>query len=35
MIGPAYVDRARELFSRHGAKLYLDQVLAKKEMLRA
>ena len=26
---------ARELFSRHGAKLYLDQVLAKKEMLRA
>jgi len=26
---------AGELFSRHGAKLYLDQVLAKKEILRA
>ena len=35
MIGPAYLGRARELFSRHGAKLYLDQVLAKKDMLRA
>ena len=30
-----YLDRAGELFSRHGAKLYLDQVLAKKEILRA
>ena len=29
------LDRAGELFSRHGAKLYLDQVLAKKEILRA
>jgi ATP/maltotriose-dependent transcriptional regulator MalT len=28
-----YLDRAGELFSRHGAKLYLDQVLAKKEIL--
>jgi hypothetical protein len=27
-----YLDRAGELFSRHGAKLYLDQVLAKKEI---
>ena len=30
-----YRDRAGELFSRHGAKLYLDQVLAKKEILKA
>jgi tetratricopeptide (TPR) repeat protein len=30
-----YLDRAGELFSRHGAKLYLDEVLAKKEILRA
>ena len=30
-----YVDRAGQLFSRHGAKLYLDQVLAKKEILKA
>ena len=30
-----YLDRAGELFSRHGAKLYLDQVLAKKEILKA
>ena len=30
-----YLDRAGELFSRHGAKLYLDQVLAKKELLKA
>ena len=29
------LDRAGELFSRHGAKLYLDQVLVKKEILRA
>jgi len=28
-----YLDRAGELFSRHGAKLYLDQVLAKKQQL--
>ena len=28
-----YLDRAGELFSRHGAKLYLDQVLAKKAEL--
>ncbi len=26
---------ARELFSRYGAKLYLDQVLARKQILRA
>ena len=30
-----YLDRAGELFSRQGAKLYLDQVLMKKEILRA
>jgi hypothetical protein len=30
-----HLDAAGELFSRHGAKLYLDQVLAKKEILRA
>ena len=30
-----YLDRAGELFNRHGAKLYLDQVLAKKEILKA
>ena len=30
-----YLDRAGELFSRYGAKLYLDQVLAKKQILRA
>ncbi len=30
-----YLDRAGELFSRYGAKLYLDQVLAKKQMLKA
>ena len=30
-----YLARAGELFSRHGAKLYLDQVLAKKQLLGA
>ena len=30
-----HLDRAGELFSRHGAKLYLDQVLAKKQILQA
>ena len=30
-----YLDRASELFSRHNAKLYLDQVLAKREILKA
>ena len=30
-----YLDRVGELFSRHGAKLCLDQVLAKKEILKA
>jgi hypothetical protein len=30
-----YLDRAGELFSRHGAKLYLDQVLAEKDILKA
>ena len=30
-----HLDRAGELFSQHGAKLYLDQVLAKKEILKA
>ncbi|MEZ4503081.1 MAG: protein kinase [Dehalococcoidia bacterium] len=30
-----HLDAAGELFSRHGAKLYLDQVLAKKEILKA
>ena len=29
------LDRAGELFSHYGAKLYLDQVLAKKQILRA
>jgi hypothetical protein len=29
------LDRASELFGRHSAKRYLDQVLAKKEILRA
>jgi hypothetical protein len=31
----ALLDRAGALFSQHGAKLYLDQVLAKKEILKA
>ncbi len=30
-----HLDGAGELFSRYGAKLYLDQVLAKKQILRA
>jgi len=30
-----HLDRAATLFSKHGAKLYLDQVLAKKEILKA
>ena len=30
-----HLDRAGELCSRHGAKLYLEQVLAKKEILKA
>jgi tetratricopeptide (TPR) repeat protein len=30
-----HLDAAAELFSEHGAKLYLDQVLAKKEILKA
>jgi hypothetical protein len=30
-----HLDRARELFSCHGAKFYLDQVLAKKDLLKA
>ena len=30
-----YLDRAGELFNRYGAKLELDQVLAKKQILRA
>ena len=30
-----HLDRADELFSRYGAKLYLDQVLAKKQILKA
>jgi hypothetical protein len=30
-----HLDAAGELFGRHGAKLYLDQVLAKKEFLKA
>ncbi len=30
-----YLDRAGELFSRYGAKLYLDQVLARKQILKA
>jgi tetratricopeptide (TPR) repeat protein len=30
-----HLDRAGALFSQHGAKLYLDQVLAKKEILKA
>ena len=30
-----HLDAAGELFSQHGAKLYLDQVLAKKEILKA
>jgi hypothetical protein len=28
-------DEAGALFSRHGAKLYLDQVIAKKQILKA
>jgi hypothetical protein len=31
----ARCDRAGQLFSRYGAKLYLDLVLAKKDILRA
>ena len=30
-----HLDAAGELFAKHGAKLYLDQVLAKKEIPRA
>lgn len=30
-----YLDRAAALFSKHGAKLYLDRVLAKKQILKA
>jgi tetratricopeptide (TPR) repeat protein len=30
-----HLDAAGELFARHGARLYLDQVLAKKEILKA
>jgi tetratricopeptide (TPR) repeat protein len=30
-----HLDRAGELFAQHGAKLYLDQVIAKKEILKA
>ena len=30
-----YLNRAGELFSRYGAKLYLDHVLAKKGILKA
>ena len=30
-----YIDRAGEPFSRYGATLYLDQVLAKKQVLKA
>jgi hypothetical protein len=30
-----YLDRSGELFSQYGAKLYLDQVIAKKEILKA
>ena len=30
-----HLDAAGALFSRHGAKLYLDQVIAKKEILKA
>ncbi len=30
-----YLDRAGELFSRHAAKLYLDQVLAKEQISKA
>ncbi len=30
-----HLDRAGELFSRYGAKLYLYQVLAEKEVLTA
>ena len=35
VIGVLTLDRAGELFSRHGVKLYLEQALAKKELLRA
>jgi tetratricopeptide (TPR) repeat protein len=31
----AHLDAAGELFAKHGAKLYLDQVIAKKEILKA
>jgi len=30
-----HLDAAGELFARHGAKLYLDQVIAKKQILKA
>jgi hypothetical protein len=30
-----HLDVAAELFSRHGAKRYLDQVIAKKQILKA
>lgn len=30
-----HIDAAGELFARHGAKLYLDQVIARKEILKA
>ena len=30
-----HLDAAGELFAKNGAKLYLDQVIAKKEILKA
>jgi hypothetical protein len=30
-----HLNAAGALFSQHGAKLYLDQVIAKKELLKA
>lgn len=30
-----HLDRAGELIGRHGAKVYLDQVLAEKEIFKA
>jgi hypothetical protein len=32
-VGEEHPDAAGELFAQHGARLYLDQVLAKKEIL--
>lgn len=33
-LAPEHLDRAGELFSEYGARLYLDRVVARKEILK-